>query len=126
MENGNNQKFDCWAIVELMGHQIIAGKVTEESIAGAGFIRVDVPQATRNKERWEGGGTLETPEYTRYLQPNAIYALNPCTEEVARAAAASRAVTPPDLLRFAPKPALPESPDGNKPATNIDEKDIPY
>lgn len=32
-----------WAIVELFGHARIAGRVTEQVIAGQGFIRADVP-----------------------------------------------------------------------------------
>jgi hypothetical protein len=36
-------KFDSWAVVELFGHQQIAGRVTEASIGGCSFLRVDVP-----------------------------------------------------------------------------------
>lgn len=39
----DESKFDVWAVVELFGHQRIAGRVTEQVIAGQGFIRVDVP-----------------------------------------------------------------------------------
>ena len=40
-------KKEFWAIVELMGHQRIAGKVSEETIGGAALLRVDVaPNAT--------------------------------------------------------------------------------
>lgn len=39
--------FDQWAIVDVMGHQRYAGRVTEETLAGAGFIRVDVPEVKR-------------------------------------------------------------------------------
>ena len=36
-------KFDHWCIVELFGHNQIAGKVTEQAIGGQSFVRVDVP-----------------------------------------------------------------------------------
>ncbi len=36
-------KFEQFAIVELFGHQIIAGLVSEQVIGGQGFVRVDVP-----------------------------------------------------------------------------------
>lgn len=67
MEN----KFELFAIVELFGHNRISGKVTEQSIGVATFIRVDV-KATKTQ-----------PAYTRLLNPSAIYAINPVTEEVA-------------------------------------------
>ena len=99
-------KFDQWAVVELMGRQILAGKVTEEVIAGHGFIRVDVPEV----KMYDGRNAPEKikPAYTRYVNPSSLYALNPCTEEVARAAAASYRVAPPMPLEFDPKRALPE------------------
>lgn len=73
----NEKSFDQWCIVELFGHQRIAGRVTEQSIGGCAFVRVDVPPVS------------ETPGYSRLLGNGAIYAINPVTEEVARAAAAS-------------------------------------
>lgn len=65
---------DCWAVVELMGHQKIAGKCSNVSIAGCGFIRVQVP----------AHGSM--PEYTRDLSPKAVYAINPCDEAAVMAA----------------------------------------
>jgi hypothetical protein len=73
MEN----KIELFAIVELFGHQRIAGVVTEQTIGGASFIRVDVPEIP------------EQPAYTRLLNPSAIYAINPVTEEVMRGSAQS-------------------------------------
>ena len=37
------EKFECWAIVEVMGHSRYAGRVTEQAIGGCAFVRVDVP-----------------------------------------------------------------------------------
>jgi hypothetical protein len=67
------ETFDQWAVVELFGHQRIAGRVTEQAIGGATFIRVDVPD----------GDTF----FTRMFGPSAIYSITPCTEEVCRQAA---------------------------------------
>jgi hypothetical protein len=67
-------KFDHWAIVEMLGHRQLAGRVTEQTIAGVGFLRVDVP-------RKDGA------EVTKLISPKSVYALTPCTEEVARACA---------------------------------------
>ena len=69
------QKFEVFAVVELFGHQKVAGKVAEQSIGAATFIRVDVPE------------TKTQPAFTRLLNPSAIYAINPTTEEVAKARA---------------------------------------
>jgi len=35
--------FDVWAILEIMGHTRIAGRVTEQALGGSALIRVDVP-----------------------------------------------------------------------------------
>ena len=45
---------DAWAIVEALGHNLFAGKVSEHVIGGAGFIRVDVPELPerRCKRKW--------------------------------------------------------------------------
>lgn len=76
------EKFLSWAIVELFGHQRIAGRVTEQAIGGCSFVRVDVPEVG------------EIPAYTRLLGNAAIYAINPCTEEIARASAAAYRAVP--------------------------------
>lgn len=71
MTNTAEQKFDFWCIVELFGHQKIAGKCTEQNVAGNNMLRVDVPE------------TKKQPAFTRFLNHAAIYAINPVTEEVA-------------------------------------------
>lgn len=68
------QNFEEWAILELFGHKRIAGRVTEQEIAGAGFLRLDVPMRD---------GTVTT----HFFQPSSVYAMHPVTEEVARAVA---------------------------------------
>ena len=78
--------FNQWAIVDVMGHQRYAGRVTEQVLAGTGFIRVDVPEA--QKPQYDG--TVQTlPAMTKLFSPSAIHSISPCTEEVARTAAAS-------------------------------------
>jgi hypothetical protein len=72
MSTSTDPKFDSWALVELFGHQRIVGRVTEGTLAGGAFLRVDVPQIE------------EQEAYTRYFGPSAIYSLNPLKEEVAR------------------------------------------
>lgn len=63
--------FEGWAILELMGHRKLGGYVREQNVAGAGFLRIDVP----GKE----GMTA-----TQFYAPGAIYCLTPVVEDVAR------------------------------------------
>jgi len=65
-----------WAIVELMGHARLAGRVSPDSSLVPGLLRVDVPAAA-------GRGA-----FTKLVAPGSLYALTPCTEATARAAAA--------------------------------------
>jgi hypothetical protein len=43
-----SDKFDSFAIVEVFGHQKFAGRVTEQAIGGASFVRVDVPKTRKH------------------------------------------------------------------------------
>lgn len=82
------ETFESWCIVELFGHQRIAGLVTEQTIGGSSFVRVDVP------------ANGDTPEYTRLFGNGAIYAINPVSETVARAAAAQYRSVPVSIYDF--------------------------
>jgi hypothetical protein len=68
------QRFEQWCIVELFGHQKLAGVVSEAQIGGCSFIRVDVPEMHGQ------------PAFTRFYGEKAIYSITPVSEEVARAA----------------------------------------
>lgn len=74
--------FDPWCIVELFGHNRIAGRCTEQSVAGTNMLRVDVPETTKNKA------------FTRILSAGVIYAINPVSEDIAKAAAETINVVP--------------------------------
>lgn len=65
-----DNKFELNAIVELFGHQRISGRVTEQTVGSSTFIRIDVPE------------TSTQPKFTRIVNPTAVYAINPVTEEV--------------------------------------------
>lgn len=99
-------KFDSWAVVELFGHQQIAGRVTEASIGGCSFLRVDVPDQPALPASGYYNDRPEVPAYTRYFGQGAIYALNPCTEAAARSVAARIRVSPA-IPYDPPKPAQP-------------------
>ncbi len=71
----NSETFEGWAILELMGHRRLAGKLSEQEIAGAGFIRIDIPGPVQDgDEQW----------VTQFYAPSAVYAITPTVEDVAR------------------------------------------
>ena len=76
------ESFSSWAIVEVMGHSRYAGHVTEQAIAGASFVRVDVP------------ATDKQAAFTKLLGASSIFCITPCDEEVARVAAAHSCTRP--------------------------------
>ena len=67
-----NEVYEGWAILELMGHRRLAGKVSQAEMYGAAFCRIDVP---------DGDGFT-----TQYYGGSSIYALTPCAEDTARRA----------------------------------------
>jgi len=95
-----NAKFEGWALIELFGHGHEAGFVTTQYFGDRAMFQVDVPeiparQETLDRPRWIDdrlcpvGSTVEAeaiPGRTRLINPGAVYAMNPATEEAVRAA----------------------------------------
>lgn len=79
------EKFDLWCVVELFGHSRIAGRCTEQNVAGTNMLRVDVPE------------TSNQPGFTRFLSSGAIYAINPVSEGVARQIAENLQIQPVNI-----------------------------
>lgn len=99
--------FDSWAILELMGHVRMAGRVTEENRFGTVVGRIDVPTGVRPDciacngtgivPLVELEGMEPEPEHpcrlcgsrftTVYFGGGSVYRMTPTTEEVARAVA---------------------------------------
>jgi hypothetical protein len=59
-----------WAILEIMGHERLAGRITETNIAGVPMLRVEVP-------------TEKLPGFTRLLSGASIFSLTPVPQDVA-------------------------------------------
>lgn len=70
------EPFNGWAVLELMGHRRLTGLVREVTLAGAGFLRIDVYE-----------GQAEEAKATQFYPPSSVYCLTPTTEESARKAA---------------------------------------
>jgi hypothetical protein len=69
------EKFEAWGLLELFGHNRLAGQLSEHTIGGCHFIRIDVPEI----DGVQG--------YTRFFTNGAIYGMTITTEEVARSIA---------------------------------------
>jgi hypothetical protein len=70
------EAFGEWVILELMGHRRLAGWLTEQEIAGKGFLRLQMDDATQ------------------FYSPAAVYCITPTTEELARKVAATSRPAP--------------------------------
>lgn len=98
--------FDDWAILELMGHRRLAGRVSECQVAGASFIRIDVP-AEKDAE-----------VSTQFYSPQAVYCITPTSEDIARNIAAQARPEPVHRWEF---PQLNQADSGR-----ADEDDLPF
>lgn len=95
-------KFEAHAIVELFGHQVIAGLVTDQEIGGETFIRVDVPAVD------------EDESYTRLFGKGAIYSITPTTPEtVERFLRRNHSAPIQPYMLAEPKPITPMDYDGD-------------
>lgn len=87
--------YEAWSILELMGHRRLGGFVREVQVAGAGFLRIDVP-----------GDTDGETHSTQFYPPASVYCLTPVSEEAARIVAKSSRPQPVAQWEI-PKPRLP-------------------
>ena len=71
-----------WGIVEIFGHQRIAGFVSSQTVGGQSFVRVDVP-ATTKQAAW-----------SKLYGAGAIYAMTPMAEDLVRQRASALEVAP--------------------------------
>jgi hypothetical protein len=69
-----------WAILELFGHRVLAGRVSEVERFGGKLCRIEVPIGP-------APGSGEESFVAQEYGHGAIYCLTPCAEEVARAQA---------------------------------------
>jgi hypothetical protein len=73
--NESPTTFETWGILEVMGHIRLAGRISEQVVAGSAMVRVDVP------------AVADRPPFTRLFGAGSIYSLTPTTEEIAFAVA---------------------------------------
>jgi hypothetical protein len=75
--------FKEWCVLELMGHRKLAGLVSEQEIAGHGFLRLDIHASKRYGPDGMEIGTDH--KSTQFYSPSSVYAITPVTEDTARA-----------------------------------------
>lgn len=81
MSATEQQHFEAWGIVALFGHKQIAGRISEQTIGGETFIRVDVPNG-------------DDAYHTQLFGKGAIYSMALTDEAIAREFAKRSSVRP--------------------------------
>lgn len=81
-EQVEQQNESAWAIVELFGHQMLAGAISKTERFGAVMLRIDVPASGR------------APGFTREYSPSALFSITYASEEVVRLTARQLASKP--------------------------------
>lgn len=97
-----------YAVVELFGHQRIAGQVTEQVFGGASMIRVDVPEVVATFTDYEESPPVRKQRliqaHSRSFGAGAIYSINWCDE--ATAVEAAKSIRHEPLQPYAAKAAV--------------------
>ena len=84
----STEKFNNWCVVELFGHTQMIGLVSEATIGGCAFVRVDVPE------------TNKSAPFTRYLGQGAIYSMIPIGEGEAKHLIEAYGAAPPFIWQY--------------------------
>lgn len=90
MTETDEEQYEGWTILELMGHRRIIGYVRQQEIAGRAFLRVDIPSE---------------PPVTQFYSSDAVYCMTPTTEQLARRACALNRVAPVSQWELPAPPA---------------------
>ena len=106
--------YEGFAVIELMGHNVIAGYVSEQTIAGVAMLRVDVPKV----------GDQEP--FTKFFSGGAIYGITPTTQEIAERAAQRLRSRPVNEYVVPVPPARPALIDSTAGDDDEDEDDDEY
>ena len=88
-------RFDEWAVVELLGHRKLAGRVREETLFGTALLRLDVPTGADGPDGF----------VTQFYGGGSIYCITPTDEAMARAFAARNQPEPVHRYELPPASA---------------------
>jgi hypothetical protein len=106
--------YEGYAIIELMGHNTIAGHISEVTIAGAAMLRVDVPAVG------------EQAAFTKFVGASAIYGITPTTQEIAERAAQRLHVKPVSVYLVEPDSLAGEEREDSEEYEMDEEADNPF
>lgn len=107
------EKLEQYAVIEMMGHRKIVGKITESDIAAGNLLKVTVL------------GKDGLPSRTEYIGTGSIYCLTIINEEVAKLAAAANAPEPTWAWGISQqRTALPSGEDAFIDAEDEDDDDV--
>lgn len=103
-----------WAILELMGHVRLAGKLSEEERFGAKVGRIDIPKppsedcpVCNGTGAYKDEACLSCDQFlTQFFGGGSVYRITPVSEQVARDVARKISAAPVSPWDY-PKPALP-------------------
>ncbi len=99
---------ETWAVVELMGHVRVAGRLSEEEKFGGKLGRVDVPT--------DDGGFV-----TQYFTASSVYRLTIVSEEAARLVAKNNRVEPVHSWEIPKQLAAGATPPRTEPQEDLDD-----
>ena len=94
------QAFEGWAVVEVMGHRVLAGYCDHVRVAGTEMLRVVPP----------GKNAGDPPGDPHIMAAGSIFAVHPCSEVAARVAAHRPRFSEPRQLTSGYEPE-PDDPD---------------
>ena len=82
---------DIWAVIELMGHRVTAGKISASDELGGPMLRVDVPEID------------DQEAFTQFYGLQTLFSVTPCSKVVACSVARNSRARPlytynPDLI----------------------------
>ena len=70
--NAQEETIDCWAYVEIFGHQQLAGRVQSRKFGTQIMLQIDVPKGEKELS------------HSELYSPNSIFSVKPTTEEWCR------------------------------------------
>lgn len=78
----NTEKFESWAIVEIMGHTKCAGLAKTMTFGGTVMLRIDIPE------------TKAHPAHSKMYGMSSVFSISPCDEEMAKRVAENWQIRP--------------------------------
>jgi len=70
----SNPPFEGWAILELMGHRVRYGHVSEVEMFGGKLLRIDIPV----------NGEPDADHISEFYSCGSVYSLRPASEQIIR------------------------------------------